>query len=65
MHAYEDEEKDDEDNESQTSEDTLRSTTAKPFKKRKVSEVESVLISEAASVLAEIKKKENNQSYAD
>jgi hypothetical protein len=57
MHAYEDEEKDDEDNESQTSEDTLRSTTPKPFKKRKVSEVESVLISEAASVLAEIKKK--------
>jgi hypothetical protein len=57
MHAYEDEEKDDEDNESQTSEDTSRSTTPKPFKKRNVSEVESVLISEAASVLAEIKKR--------
>jgi hypothetical protein len=33
--------------------DTSRSTTPRPFKKRKVSEVESVLISEAASVLAE------------
>lgn len=47
----------DEDNESQTSEDTSRSTTPKPFKKRQKAEAYSVLISEAASLLAEIKKK--------